>query len=261
MIRNGAAAPTVLGNTMLGKFTVARAATASRIDLTRIRPVMGEALNSPKQPQPMSGRTLRSSISAQVATTNSTHVPTRTSVARALVANAPAVAISPRPKPNSTANNMAAAQGRNLSGKTAVGPSPALTDRRPMARASLAELPPSSIAASSGIWMSRSAVSMSAADRERRVEAARIQFAAERDEAGECQVCDPAAIGVLAGNAPVIEEPGYRRAAGDRQRPGDARALVPDAEGCADRQVGQVAERRCLAISVARLRVFQAAGR
>ena len=54
---------------------VPAAAIASRVDLISVRPLIGVELNSPKQPQPISGRTLRSSISANVATTNSRQVP------------------------------------------------------------------------------------------------------------------------------------------------------------------------------------------
>ena len=50
---------------------------ASRADRAIVRQVTGVVLNSPKQPQPMSGRTLRSSISAAVATRNSRPVASR----------------------------------------------------------------------------------------------------------------------------------------------------------------------------------------
>ena len=111
------------------------------MDLASVRLVIGEVLNSPKQPQPMSGLMLRSSIRAKVATMKSRQVPNRTSLAGAPAPNWPAVRISPMPRPSSTAQSVPAASGRSFSGNSAVGPSAAPSDRRWMARRELGRAP------------------------------------------------------------------------------------------------------------------------
>src|SRR5579875_725168 len=249
---SAAAPPAVRGSSIGGRRIVARAATASRADLASVRPVIGVTLNSPKHPQPTSGRTLRTSISAHVATTNISPVPSRIRNAGQPCRSRPEVRIRPKPNDSSQAQTTLVARRRSRIGKSTVGPSAASNDRRRATWKSLDAQPPSSIAATSGICTSPSAASISPADRDRGVEAAPLELAAEGHEAGQCQVGDAAADGGLAGpaavagvarGAAVVEQPGGGGAAGDGQGPGQAGAVVADQQRAADRQVREGAGR------------------
>ena len=138
---------------------VIRADTASSADLARVRTLTGAVLYSPKQPQPRSGRVLRSSTSAQVATRNKTATRSRTALAGSPRPSRPAVTISPMPSTNSVAHKTTATGRRRCTGNKAVGPSAAAIVRVRSTRTSFAEHPPSSIADSSGICASSAAVS------------------------------------------------------------------------------------------------------
>src|SRR5690349_1543500 len=226
------------------------------------RPLTGARLRSPKQPQPTSGLLLRSSISAQVATTNSSAAPSRTALAGPPRPIRPEVRISPTPRTSSVAYTATAIGRRRYTGNSAVGPSAAVSDRDRTTWDSLAAKPPSSRADRTGIWISRRTAGSiaSAADRDRRVEAALLQLAAQGDEAGLAQVRDPAARRRAAGRAPVAEQPGDRRAAGHREQAAAARAVVPDLEDAAHRQVRQPGRARAAragpwALAAAGLRV------
>src|ERR1035441_5918521 len=72
----------------------------------------------------------------------------------------PAVAASPRPRLSSVTNMMIMTGRRRRSGNSPVGPMPAVPGRGLSARHALTVQPPSSRTASSGIWTSRSAVSI-----------------------------------------------------------------------------------------------------
>src|SRR5260370_42382093 len=121
--------------------------------------------------------------------------------------------------------------------------------------------PPSKIAASNGICISPSRFSMSATDRERRVEAALFEFAAKRDEAGKRQIGYPAARRGLAGNTVVVEQPCGRRAAGYREGKTDAGGFGSHVQGGTYSQVGQFAERLHPARRDSGSGIFNASGR
>ena len=138
----------------------ASAAAPSSAALVMVRQFTGVPLRSPKQPQPASGRRVRSSCSAATAVQNSSAAAPRTASAGQPAPMRPAVTSRPMPRANSLAQIAIAAGRRNGSGNIAVGPMPASIDRAPMARRALAAQPPMSSTASSGTWTSRATASM-----------------------------------------------------------------------------------------------------
>ncbi len=93
---------------------------------------------------------------------------------------------------NSVAHMTMAAGLRRCSGNMVVGPSASAIDRDFAARNALPAQASSSSADSSGSCTSRNAPSISAANADRRVETALVQFAAQFDEAGDREIGDAA---------------------------------------------------------------------
>ena len=146
-----------------GRPMVTAAAAHSTPARAMVRHPIGVSLNSPKQPQPASGRRCRVSFSAPTATRKNSAVPARTTVAGRPAPPAPtwpAVAISARPRPSSVAHIVIMTGRRRRSGSRPVGTMAGVSDRVRSTRHALAAQPPSSRAASSGICSSLTAVSI-----------------------------------------------------------------------------------------------------